>query len=99
MSEWRQITRGTYRALRRHAGVEVVIDELLEESSQLLAHSRKPTAQTGELEYQDEPDDRVIEQRSDARAVGENDISLQKGALLGRNTCLRQEAESRVDSI
>src|SRR4051794_40506132 len=99
MSQGRQVTRSADRALCRNARVEVVIDELLEESRQLLAHSRESAAQTCEFQHQYEPDYGVIQQRPDSGTVREDDIPLQERALLGRNARLRQEAKPRVDSI
>jgi hypothetical protein len=61
--------------------------------------SGEPLQKAGELEHQHQPDDGVIQQRSNTGAVRQDDVLLQKSALGRWNPGLREQTEPGVDSV
>src|SRR5882762_5891831 len=99
MREWREISAGSDRSLRRHAGREARVDESLEKTYQLRAHPGEALQQARELQHQCEAHDRIVEQRADAGAVRQDDVPLQQSALRGRDARVGEQAEAGVDAV
>ncbi len=94
-----EVAGGADGALRRNARMQSGIDQAFQKANQLAADSREPLQEAGELQHHDESDDAVVQQRTGAGAVRQQDVLLQLGALRSGDARLGEQAESRVDAV
>ncbi len=99
MRKRRQIARGADRALRGKTRDHARIGELRERVDHFPAHAGMTARQRGDLERDDEPHDRVVEQRSCACCVRAHQRALQFTQAVGVDPRAREGPETRVHAV
>ena len=99
VGEGREVPRGAHRALLRDDRQDVGPVEGEERLDDLAAHPGVAAGQAGDLEGDDEADDRRRERLPDPDRVGEDEVPLEELELLGRDVGRGEAAEAGVDAV
>src|SRR5450830_19728 len=99
MGQGRQVTGGTDRAFERNVRVHLGVDQRDQRVDHLAANPGKPTAQAVDLEYHDQPHQRIADRLTDTGGVGQHQGTLEVFQVFAGDAGRGQQAETGVDAI
>ena len=99
MGERGQIARRPHRALGGDAGIDLGIDQGRQGLDGAAPHARGAAGEPVDLGDHDAPDQPILQQRTGAGGMGEDEAALELGHRLGGDAGLGQAAEAGIDAI